>query len=138
MRKETITKGTQISTLSGYMVATGFNGSIVYLDEYETDEDGEAEKVGDRMLTLAEIGHEMKSVDGMNHNVIWEEYSKDTEEDIISDALDHLITVSSYKDIADHAGMYANDYISSKYGSELDATEIDYLISETVDRFERL
>ena len=73
MRKETITKGSEISTLAGYMVATGYNGSIVYLDEYETDEDGEAEKVGERMLTLDEIAHEMKNVDGMNHKVIWEQ-----------------------------------------------------------------
>ena len=138
MRKETITKGTQISTLSGYMVATGFNGTIVYLDEYETDEDGQEQKIGERRLTLSEIAQEMKSVDGMNHKVIWEEYSEDMEEDIISDALDHLITVSSDKDIADYAGMYANDYISSKYGTELNATEIDYLASETVDRFDRL
>ena len=138
MRKETITKGTQISTLSGYMVATGFNGTIVYLDEYETDEDGQEQKIGERRLTLSEIAQEMKSVDGMNHKVILEEYSEDMEEDIISDALDHLITVSSDKDIADYAGMYANDYISSKYGTELNATEIDYLASETVDRFDRL
>ena len=138
MKKETITKGTQISTLSGYMVATGYNGSIVYLDEYETDENGHEQKIGERRLTLSEICNEMHSVDGMNHKVIWEEYSKDMEEDIISDAIDHLITVSSDKDIEDYAEMYANDYIASKYGSELNATEIDYLVCETVDRFDRL
>ena len=138
MRNETITNGTEIKTIAGYMIATGYNGSIVYLDEYETNEAGEAEKVGERRLTLAEIGDAMKEVDGQNHKVIWQQYSEDMEEDIISDALDHLITVSSDKDIADYAGMYANDFISSKYGEQLDATELDYLVNETVDRFEKL
>lgn len=138
MRKETITKGSEISTLSGHMVVTGFNGSIVYLDEYETDKDGHEQKIGERRLTLAETGQEMKKVDGQNHKVTWEEYSQDMEEDIISDALDHLIIVNSDKDIADYAGMYANDFISGKYGDQLDATGLDYLVSETVDRFEKL
>ena len=138
MRNETITKGTQISTLSGYMVATGYNGSIVYLDEYETDDDGHEQKIGERRLTLSEIGCEMQRVDGMNHNVIWVQYSEDMEEDIISDALDHLINVSSDKDIEGHEEAYANDFIGWKYGNELDETEIDYLVCETVDRFDRL
>lgn len=69
MKKNTITTGTEIATMDGMLKATGFNGSIVYLDEFND----EGEQVGERMLTLREIGEEMKAIDGQNHKVSWEE-----------------------------------------------------------------
>ena len=71
MKKEIITKGMEISTEVGYLKVKGYNGSIVYVDEYTDDEDGN-EVVEEKMLTLEEIGHEMKAVDGRNHDLIWE------------------------------------------------------------------
>jgi hypothetical protein len=72
---EQIRKGTQINTIEGYFVVTGYNGHIVYCDEYTTSEEDldTFEKAGERRLTLQEIAHEMKKVDGRNHHVTWEE-----------------------------------------------------------------
>ena len=68
-----ITKGSKIDTLAGYELVTNYNGSIVYTDSYEIDFNEELQKVGERMLTLEEIGHIMKEVDGCNHKVRYEE-----------------------------------------------------------------
>ena len=73
MKPERITKGTEISTIEGKIVATSYNGSIVYFDEYTLNEEGEYEYERERRLTLCEVGKVMKELDGMNHNVIWEE-----------------------------------------------------------------
>lgn len=73
---EHIRKGSEITTLAGYLVVTGYNGSIVYCDEYtNTDEDDpdKYEKTDERMLTLREIGHEMWEVDGRNHWLVYDE-----------------------------------------------------------------
>lgn len=71
MKKETISKGMEITTEIGYLKVKGYNGSIVYVDEVTDDENGN-EVVEERMLTLEEIGHEMKAVDGKNHDLRWE------------------------------------------------------------------
>lgn len=73
MRTQYITKGDTINTMAGYEVVKGYNGSIVDTDSYEIGEDGEPEKVGERRLTLEEIGHIMREVDGLNHKVFYEE-----------------------------------------------------------------
>ena len=70
---EIIKNGSEISTLAGYELVKGYNGSIVYTDSYEIDDDGNASMVDERMLTLEEIGHLMREVDGRNHNVRYEE-----------------------------------------------------------------
>lgn len=74
--KNIISVGSRVETLAGYEVATGYNGSIVYTDSYEVDADGSATKVNNRMLTLAEIGHLMREVDGKLHEVRFEEGRK--------------------------------------------------------------
>jgi hypothetical protein len=73
---EHIRKGSEITTLAGYLVVTGYNGSIVYCDEYtNTDEDDpdKYEKTDERMLTLREIEHEMWEVDGRSHWLVYDE-----------------------------------------------------------------
>lgn len=67
-----------INTIEGFLVVKGQNcGGLVYLDEYRVDDDGnEILNEKDRMLTLAEIGHIMKEVDGFNHDVRWAEPTK--------------------------------------------------------------
>lgn len=71
MKKEIISKGMEISTEVGRLKVNGYNGSIVYVDEYTDDED-DNEVVKERMLTLEELGLEMRAVDGSNHKVTWE------------------------------------------------------------------
>jgi len=73
MKRETITTGTEISSLEGKLVITGYNGHIVYVDEYTLLDEGEYKFNTKRMLTLNEIAHEMKEVDGLNYKVIWED-----------------------------------------------------------------
>lgn len=74
MRNKKIKVGSEIDTVTGKLVVTGWNGHIAFVDEYEFDYDTEEEKkTCERMLTLSEIGKEMKEVDGLNHNVIWED-----------------------------------------------------------------
>ena len=73
MNRDVIRKGSEIETLAGYEKVTGYNGSIVYTDSYEVDEDGKAEKLGERMLTLSEIGSLMREVDGKAHKVVYED-----------------------------------------------------------------
>lgn len=69
---ETIKTGDIIDTLVGYLEVKGYNGSIVYCDEYETTDNGEDVMTGERMLTCNEIGKIMKEVDGRNHKVMFE------------------------------------------------------------------
>lgn len=71
MKTETISKGMEITTETGYLKVKGYNGSIVYVDEITNDETGN-EVVEERMLTLSEIGLMMKAVDGRNHDLRWE------------------------------------------------------------------
>lgn len=73
MNKRIISKGSRFETLAGHMIVTGYNGHLVDVDVYEVDEDGDETKVEELRLTLNEIGHEMKAVDGRNHVVIWED-----------------------------------------------------------------
>lgn len=73
---EHIRKGSEITTLTGYLVVTGYNGSIVYCDEYTYTDEADfdkCEKTGERMLTLREIEREMKEVDGGNHRLVYDE-----------------------------------------------------------------
>ena len=73
---EHIRKGSEITTLAGYLVVTGYNGFIVYCDEYtnaDEDDPDKYEKTDERMLTLREIEHEMWEVDGRNHRLTYDE-----------------------------------------------------------------
>ena len=73
MKKEIIEKGTEITTNNGKLVATGFNGSIVYFDELIYNEAADVyEFERERMLTLVQVAEEMKKLDGCNHKCVWE------------------------------------------------------------------
>ena len=74
-----IKKGDEIATQEGYLIVTGYNGSIVYTDSYEVNEDGRATMTGGRGLTLEEIGHLLKEIDRCNHRVVFED---DVEESV--------------------------------------------------------
>ena len=80
MKKNYITRDTQINTMAGYIIAEDYNGSIVECSEYIVNEDGSLEETDGRRLTLNEIGHLMKEVDGQNHKVFWID-PEDIEED---------------------------------------------------------
>lgn len=71
---EHITNGSRIETISGYYIVTGWNGSIVYLDEYEpNDLDTDCIKTGESRLTLSELERVMKDFDGNNHSLVFDE-----------------------------------------------------------------
>lgn len=70
--KTTIRKGSKIDTLSGYLVVNDYNGSIFYVDEHITDENGNSETIEKSMLTASDIQRAMKQLDGRNHIVRWE------------------------------------------------------------------
>lgn len=65
--------GDTVNTLVGWLVITGFNGSIAYCDEFE---DGEEIPEG-LMLTPEEIGHKMREIDGENHHIAIENPNSD-------------------------------------------------------------
>lgn len=69
MRDYYITVGSTVLADGYHMIVTGYNGSIVYLDEYDDD----FHKTGERMLTLNEIAHVMHQYYGKNFNVIWKD-----------------------------------------------------------------
>lgn len=73
MQKIHIGKGSKIDTISGYIIVTGYNGSIVDCDEYVINDNGEPKKTDERRLTLFEIGHLMKEVDGLNYRIFWKD-----------------------------------------------------------------
>ena len=74
MKREHITKGTQIDTLDGFIVLKERNdGGLFYADEYTINDDGNPELSGVTKLTKSEIERTMKEIDGRNHSVIWEE-----------------------------------------------------------------
>ena len=79
MKIEYIKKGSIIDTLFGTIEVTGYNGSIVYGIEREYDEEGNVEREEETRLTLNEIGHLMKEVDGRNHKVWYDEEEEDEE-----------------------------------------------------------
>lgn len=76
MRKDKIYEGATIDTLTGSLKVKFYNGSIVDLDEYTIDDNDNLVKTGETRLTLEEIGHVMKELDGLNHKV---EYIKKEE-----------------------------------------------------------
>ena len=72
MIKESIKKGSLVTTMTGYMIVTGYNGHIVYVNQYVVDESSDLPE-GEFRYTLGEIGHMMKECDGRNRRVVWEE-----------------------------------------------------------------
>lgn len=68
-----IFKGYKVTTAEGYILVKSYNGSIVYVSNYVSDEKDYCHFECERMLTLSEIGALMKEVDGKNHKVIWED-----------------------------------------------------------------
>lgn len=74
MKADIIRKGTRIDTIDGYEIVTGFNGSIVYTDSYQLNDEGtDVYLAGEGRLTISDIEHKMKEVDGLNHSVRYEE-----------------------------------------------------------------
>lgn len=69
MIKDKIWIGKEIETLAGYEIITGYTGEVVGTKSYEVDENGNGVYVNNRLLTLNEIGHLMKEVDGHNHKI---------------------------------------------------------------------
>lgn len=81
MKRETISKGMEITTEEGYLIIKGYNGSIAYADHHkqtwpedaeEFTDDNAIEVTEQERLTLSEIGLMMKAVDGYNHDLRWE------------------------------------------------------------------
>lgn len=83
MKKTYIRTGSEIDTATGILKVTGYNGSIVYCEQYEPEmtetengdyiDAGDMTKTDERRLTLEEIGQILKESDGQNNIVIWEE-----------------------------------------------------------------
>jgi len=69
MRIHYITTGSTILADDCNLIVTGYNGSIVYLDEYDFD----FHKTGERMLTLNEIAHVMHQYSGDVVTVVWQD-----------------------------------------------------------------
>lgn len=81
MKRETISKGVEITTEEGYLIITGYNGHIVYADHHkqtwpedatEFTDDNATEFVEKDMMTLSNLAMMMKAVDGKNHDLRWE------------------------------------------------------------------
>lgn len=83
-RFEHVTVGTEVVTEYGKLVLKGYNGSLLYADRYEYDESDEPELVYVRedRLTKSELAQDMKEVDGLNHNLIWDE-PEEAEEEVV-------------------------------------------------------
>ena len=71
MKTVHITKGSEINTQTGYLKVYGRGPELIYCEEFEIGENDEPVYTGDRNLTLSEIGHIMKEVDGKNYTVFW-------------------------------------------------------------------
>ena len=89
MIKDKIWIGKEIETLAGYEIITGYTGHIVGTKSYEIDENGNGVYVNNRLLTLNEIGHMMKDVDGHNHKIEYVSFS-DLSYSQVKDALKNL------------------------------------------------
>lgn len=78
MIKEVIGAGSEVLGNDGIFIAESYNGDIVFGRQYEWNPDTDNYDIdaGDRMLTLNEIGHMMKDLDGQNHKVVWEVFVK--------------------------------------------------------------
>ncbi len=74
MNRVVVKEGFTYTSTEGYTVCNGYNGSIVYCTEHETDIDGnETGNTNEQMLTLNEIAHRLKDFDygGRNCKVVW-------------------------------------------------------------------
>ena len=77
---ERIYEGKEIDTLFGYIVIGKMNdGGHVLCTEVECTEDGIGSEQ-EHWLTLYDIAHRMKDVDGKNHKVIYYEEESEDEE----------------------------------------------------------
>lgn len=65
IRTEWLKVGDTVNTIFGWLVITGFNGSIVYCDEFEDGEEIPEETI----LTPEEIGNRMRAIDGEQHHI---------------------------------------------------------------------
>lgn len=68
MIKHYITKGSKVEGMEGAFECLSYNGSIVW--GWLTDIDGYEREC---RLTLPEVAQMMRSMDGKNHKVFWEE-----------------------------------------------------------------
>lgn len=82
MRKVTIRIGSEIDTIYGKEVVTGWNGHLVSTDSYGIDDNGEyVLEESRRRLTLNEVGHLMSEGTGYNYKVRFEEEEDEEGED---------------------------------------------------------
>ena len=111
-----ITKGTEITTVDGYLIITGYNGSIVYADHHtqtwpedatEFTDDNAIDVVFEDRYTLSEIAGLMKEVDGKNHRVIYDnpnivinEYGVEFERDVAVSYMDDELREYIHNEIA--------------------------------------
>lgn len=75
LRKRYIKKGSVLETATGYITISGFNGSVVDVNEtvLNIDDDGnETETTNDARYTLNEIAALLHNHDGHNYRVIFE------------------------------------------------------------------
>ena len=70
MKKERIWAGKEINTPEGYAVVKGYNGCIVFVEEYIIDEEGNERKGDTRFWTLNEIAHIVGKIGWKNTFVV--------------------------------------------------------------------
>lgn len=134
MKYERIWVGKEINTPEGYAIIKGYNGSIVYLDEYIIDYEGNEQKEGEHCLTLAEIGHMMQETDkdGQTYKASFQKsdymsYTDSDFEDVLKG--EYKIFCSVYDDATIENFIYymgyagwMEEYIVDKGLGELDET----------------
>lgn len=70
MMKHYITKGTRVGGIEGDFIGKSYDGTYVWGTLTDLDRNVVME---DCRLTLPEVAEMMRSVDGKNHKVFWEE-----------------------------------------------------------------
>lgn len=72
-RYKHIKAGDTIMTLEGYIIINSITvDGLAYADEYIDQEEGEAKRFNELMLTAPDIARRMREYDGKNHNIILE------------------------------------------------------------------
>ena len=90
MKKDIIKKGSIINTEIGTIEVTYRNaGGLFAVIEREYDEDGEIESEREAWKTKDELEQAMKTMDGQNHRITWEEpdWADDQAAEMISEGL---------------------------------------------------
>lgn len=112
------------------VTVTGYNGSVVFVNEYIANDEGECELNGERILTEREIAHIMKDVDGKNHTVY---YQQDEEEEPLSIASVIDKSGMNMKEFANHFGIPYRTVQDWKNGNSRCADYILKLLDHAVE-----